>query len=71
MDYRKEFIVEPGTQVRLSKIDPDYKDKHLDHEAALPDLEANCKKLGELQHLLYAEKKHSLLVVLQDRKSVV
>jgi hypothetical protein len=27
MDYRKNFMVEPGSKVRLSKIDPSYTGK--------------------------------------------
>jgi hypothetical protein len=27
MDYRKKFVVEPGTKVRLAKIDPFYTGK--------------------------------------------
>ncbi len=65
MDYRKEFLVQPGSQVRLSRIDPAYKGKHLSHEEALPEIQKHCEKLGNLQQLLYAEKKHALLVVLQ------
>lgn len=65
MDYRKEFLVEPGSHVKLSKIDPAYKGKHLSHEEALPEIERHLDKLATLQQLLYAEKQHALLIVLQ------
>lgn len=65
MDYRKEFVVEPGTRVKLSKIDPDYKGKQAPEKEAPPETQKHLEKLRRLQFLLYAEKKHSLLIVLQ------
>lgn len=65
MDYRKEFEVKPGTKVKLSRIDPGYKGKHVDRKAAEADLEQYCANVSKQQYLLYAEKKHSLLIVLQ------
>ena len=65
MDYRKKFVVEPGTKVRLSKVDPSYTGKHETHEKAVPEIQANIERLGKLQYLLYADGSQSLLVVLQ------
>jgi PPK2 family polyphosphate:nucleotide phosphotransferase len=65
MDYRKKFIVKPGDRVKLRKIDAGYKGKHISKKDALPLIEKYCEKLAKLQHVLYAEKKRSLLVVLQ------
>lgn len=65
MDYRKEFEVKPGTKVKLSKIDPGYKGKHVDEKTAQADLEKYCAHVSKQQKLLYAEKNHSLLIVLQ------
>ena len=65
MDYRKKFVVEPGTKVRLSKVDPSYTGKHETHEKAVPEIQANLERLGKLQYLLYADGSKSLLVVLQ------
>jgi PPK2 family polyphosphate:nucleotide phosphotransferase len=65
VDYRKEFLVEPGSRVKLSKLDPGYKGKHISHEEAQPEIQKHADKLRELQHLLYAERKHALLIVLQ------
>jgi PPK2 family polyphosphate:nucleotide phosphotransferase len=62
----KEFRVKPGDKVQLDDWDPDdtssfggKKEDALDHVDKLK------KKLEELQEKLFAEKKHSLLVVLQ------
>ena len=65
MSYYKQFMVQPGTKVKLDKIDAGYKDGHESHQSALPEIEKNREKLGELQYRLYAEGKQSLLVCLQ------
>ena len=65
MDYRKEFVVKPGTKVKLNGIDPGYKGKHVNEKESQADLGKYRAKLAQQQHLLYSEKKHSLLIVLQ------
>jgi PPK2 family polyphosphate:nucleotide phosphotransferase len=65
VDYGKKFIVEPGTKVRLSKVDPSYTGKDETQEKAVPEIQANIERLGKLQYLLYADGSQSLLVVLQ------
>ena len=65
-NFSKELIVTPGKKhVRLSKWDPDDTlgwDK--DHKTKA-NLEKCAKRLDELQYLMYAERKHALLIVLQ------
>ena len=65
MDYRKEFIVAPGSKVRLDKIDPADKGKHESHELAMPEIAKHVERMDQLQYLLYADGDQSLLVVLQ------
>jgi len=65
VDYRKELIVKPGSKVKLRHIDPDYHGAHESHEKALPEIQKFVHRMGELQYLMYAERKHALLVVLQ------
>jgi PPK2 family polyphosphate:nucleotide phosphotransferase len=65
MTYRDKFIVKPRTRVKLRDIDPDFAAGHESHHDARSDLAADRKQLAELQYLLYAEKKRSVLVVLQ------
>ena len=65
MDYRKKLIVKPGSRVRLTEIDPAYHGKHETEESALEDLQANVARLTRLQYLLYAERKHALLIIVQ------
>ena len=67
MNYMKKFRVEPGSKVKLDKIDASFKDKHESHEHALPEIEAFSQKLHDLQYLMYAEDKRSLLICLQGR----
>jgi polyphosphate kinase 2 (PPK2 family) len=63
MDYRKKLIVAPGSKVKLADIDPAFHGKHETHEAAFGELQEQVVRLTHLQYLLYAEKKHALLIV--------
>jgi len=65
MGYRKEFRVNPDSELKLSKLDPSYKGKHESEEDAKQEIEASCQELFHQQALLSAEHKHSILVVLQ------
>jgi PPK2 family polyphosphate:nucleotide phosphotransferase len=65
MDYLKKFKVEPGTKIRLSKIDASYTGKDETHEQALPKIQTHVERMDKLQYLLYADNHQSLLVVLQ------
>src|SRR5215475_6827189 len=64
-NYLKKFIVEPGTNIRLEHFDPGYHGKHECHQEALAEIQEYVQKMEHLQYLMYAERKHSLLVVLQ------
>jgi PPK2 family polyphosphate:nucleotide phosphotransferase len=61
----RELIVEPGSRFELGDIDPSYHGEHESAEAALPEIHAHLQKMDQLQYLMGAEKKHSLLIVLQ------
>src|ERR1700752_3125497 len=65
MNYSKHFVVEPGSQVKLHKIDPAYIEPDLTEKDALAQTKKLCKKLRKLQAALYSEKQHSVLIVLQ------
>lgn len=65
MDYRKHFLVEPGKKLYLQDRDPGFKGRHESHQTAAAELEHYRQQLGRQQSLMYAEKKHSLLIVLQ------
>ena len=59
------FRVAPGTKVKLRDIDPDHHGKHADKEAANAEMERDIARMAELQALLYAENRRSLLICLQ------
>ena len=65
MDYRKAFRVSPDAKVKLKKLDPAYTGKHTSADEAKLSIDVYLKKLFHQQALLYAEHKHSILVVLQ------
>jgi PPK2 family polyphosphate:nucleotide phosphotransferase len=65
MDYREQFAVKPGDKVRLGKIDPGFKGDHESGDKAADDIARLKQKLGQHQSMLYAEKLHSVLIVLQ------
>jgi PPK2 family polyphosphate:nucleotide phosphotransferase len=65
MNYAKRFKVEPNSKVRLGKIDASYKGEHEDKSSAQAELERHSQRLRDLQYLMYAENKHSLLIILQ------
>jgi hypothetical protein len=50
MDYRKRFIIEPGTKVSLSKIDPSYTGKHESHRKAAPEILKHVERMCRLQY---------------------
>jgi PPK2 family polyphosphate:nucleotide phosphotransferase len=64
-DFPEKFIVKPGTKINLGEIDPGYHYRFESREAALPETRFLLWKLDQLQYLMHAEKKHSLLIVVQ------
>jgi PPK2 family polyphosphate:nucleotide phosphotransferase len=65
LDYRKQFRVKPGQKLKLNKLDPAYAGKLTSEDAAKEEVKRHLKQLAHQQDLLYAEHKHSVLVVLQ------
>jgi PPK2 family polyphosphate:nucleotide phosphotransferase len=61
----KKFKIEPDAKVKLSDIDPGYCGNYESHEAALPEMLSQLHKMDQLQNLMYAERKRSVLIVLQ------
>ena len=64
-NYLKKLVVKPGSKIRLKHLDPGYHGKHESHKSALPEIQRYVQKMEQLQYLMYAERKHSLLIVLQ------
>lgn len=65
MDFRRKFRVEPGSKVKLSRIDPGFTGKHKTQQEALPEIRKHVARMDKLQYLLYADGNRSLLIVLQ------
>jgi PPK2 family polyphosphate:nucleotide phosphotransferase len=60
-----ELKVEPGTKLRLSKLNPDDTFGFHKDQKTRDTLQHNLRKLAELQALLYADRRKALLIVLQ------
>jgi PPK2 family polyphosphate:nucleotide phosphotransferase len=65
MNYSKKFVVEPGSKVRLGKIDADYSGRHESRDEAVKEAASAVERIARLQYLLYADASQSLLIVLQ------
>jgi PPK2 family polyphosphate:nucleotide phosphotransferase len=65
MNFTKLLRVKPDKKLRLSKRDPSDTAGLQDKDAAVERLAKNVRRLSELQYLLYAENRRSVLVVLQ------
>ncbi len=65
MAYRKAFIVEPGSNLNLDKIDPSDTGRHESQLKSKGEIERNLERLRKAQYLLYADAAQSVLVVLQ------
>lgn len=65
MKYPDTFRVKPGATVKLSRIDPDSTGDVKDKATAREELDNLSGRLADLQELMYAESKRSLLIVLQ------
>jgi PPK2 family polyphosphate:nucleotide phosphotransferase len=65
MRYSERFRVEPGSRIKLASIDPSSKEKNETKESAQLETAAYTARLRELQYLVYAEDRRSVLVCLQ------
>ncbi len=59
------FLVPPDTRVNLSDYDPASTGNYRSKDETKEELERKVERLRELQEVLWAEGKHTLLVVLQ------
>ena len=65
MNYDKKFRVTPGCRVRLNDYDPDYSDPDEKKKSSRKEVAKLQERMDALQFRLYAEGKHSLLIILQ------
>ena len=60
-----KLLMRPGAKIRLREIAPDYHGHHDSKQRALKDIQSHVERMDKLQYLMYAERKHSLLIILQ------
>ena len=65
MSFVQRLRVKPDARFRIADVDPEATPGAKSKEKALEALDENQRRLFDLQYLLYAENKRSLLVVLQ------
>ena len=65
MDYRKHLLVEPGSRAKLDHIDPRFPAITHDKDGIEEHIERNRARIADLQLRIYAERRHSVLIVLQ------
>jgi PPK2 family polyphosphate:nucleotide phosphotransferase len=65
VNLAKRLKVKPGSKVKLSDIDPNFHGTHESEDEAKTELQHNLKRITELQRKFYADRRHSLLIVLQ------
>ncbi len=65
MNYQKRFRVQPGSRVRLSRMDTAFTGGHKHHKQAADEIDYYRRRLWDLQELLYADHRRSLLICLQ------
>ncbi len=65
MNYDKKFRVTPGNCVRLKDYDPDFSDPDEKKKSSRKEVAKLQERMDALQFQLYAEGKHSLLIILQ------
>ncbi len=65
MNFLKKLRVDPGSNVDLGSIDPGFHGDFANDAEAAQELQRNLARITELQRKLYADRTHSLLIVLQ------
>ena len=65
MNFRNEFMVKPGKRVKIADFDAGFAGGFKRKAEAKERLQQNTRRLAELQHLLYAEGKRALLIIIQ------
>lgn len=65
----KRYMIKDTSGTRLKDLDPDERGEFKSKEEAEAKMEKLKKRLAELQDILFAQKKHSLLVILQGMDS--
>jgi PPK2 family polyphosphate:nucleotide phosphotransferase len=64
-DYLKTLIVKDGEKISLTDFDTDFDHKMIGKKEGEKMLEDGIKKLAQMQDMLYADNRYSVLIVLQ------
>ncbi len=64
-DYLKTLMVKEGKKISLSDFDTDFDHKMINKKEGEKLLEDGIKKLAQMQDILYADNRYSVLIVLQ------
>lgn len=64
MSFIDRLHIQPGKPLKLSDIDPDFRGD-FKHKQGLQELAETLDEITALQELLYAQKEHAMLIVLQ------
>jgi len=67
--YTKQFMAAPGKKIKLKGVSPGFHGSYSSKKEALRDLSRELEKIDKLQLHMWAQKKHSLLIVLQGLDS--
>jgi PPK2 family polyphosphate:nucleotide phosphotransferase len=65
MNPIERFRVEPGSNVKFDEIDATFHGKHADEKEAAQETAKHLARITQFQRKLYADRSHSLLIVLQ------
>src|SRR6516164_7793216 len=65
MNYRKHLSVKPDSRVKLDRLDPSGAEFSQPKDTILALTETNRDRITDLQNRIYAERRHSVLIVLQ------
>jgi PPK2 family polyphosphate:nucleotide phosphotransferase len=67
MNYRKHLMVKPGSRAKLARFDPAFPEISESKDEILDLTEKNRERITEMQNRIYAERRHSVLIVLQGQ----
>lgn len=65
MGMMSKLVVKPGSKILLSDIDPNYHGSYKSEKDAQKQLDEQSANIAQLQKKLYADRQHSLLIILQ------
>ncbi len=64
-EFYRQFVIAPGSKAQLGTFDASYHGPYALRQSTTPQIRFLLHKLNELQYCMYADKKHSLLIVFQ------